>query len=107
MGYQPFQAPSIDDATMAEIEKTMQHLEEAAQLKDEPLLWQDYNDYPASLMLSVDKALISHEVPPISIDEAFEHIMNVHRKYCNMMAIVVAMPIVALIVAAIIVIALR
>jgi len=76
MGYQPFQITSIDDATMAEIEATMQHLEEAAQLKDEPLLWQDYNDYPAPLVPSVDKALISHEVPPISIDEAFEHIMD-------------------------------
>jgi len=107
MGYQPFQSTPIDAAIMAEIEATVQHLEEAAQLKDEPLIWQDYNDYPAQLIPSVDKALISHEVPPISIDEAFEHVMDVHRKYCNMMCIAVAMLIVALIVAAIVVIALR
>ena len=61
---------------MAEIEKTMQHLEDAAQLKEEPLIWQEYNDYPAPLMPFVDKALISHEVPPISLDEAFKHIMD-------------------------------
>jgi hypothetical protein len=76
VGYQPFQSTPIDDATMAEIEATMQHLEEVAQLKDEPLVWQDYNDHPEPLVPFVDKALISHEVPPISLDDAFKHVMD-------------------------------
>jgi len=38
MPRQAWQPTPIDAATMAEIEATMQHLEEAAQLKDEPLL---------------------------------------------------------------------
>jgi hypothetical protein len=64
---------------MAEIEDTMLRLEETAQLKDEPLVWQSYNDHPEPLVPFVDKALISHEVAPISLDDAFKRVIGLHR----------------------------
>jgi hypothetical protein len=72
--------------------------EPKAKPKDEGLIWQEYNDHPAPLVPSVDKALISDTVSPISLNEAFDSVMAVHHFY-RMVAALAGVATIAIIVA--------
>jgi hypothetical protein len=74
-----------------------QVLEEIVKPKDEPLIWQEYNDHPV-LAPSVDKALISDTLSPISLNEAFDAVMAVHY-FCRMVAALAGVATIAIIVA--------